>query len=171
MIQKPDELAEGEAVLGQLQAEGPALETGENAQMESDEPSTEDNVLKETESSNRPVAASVAVSAPKPKARKEEIAPDILKAIREVCELTVDKKKFSTSKASAVLLGFSHPLLRAIAPDGRERKLYTSKPFEVDGREVFVYKQWRPMNIIKLRSLQTSLKKVAAQAADGAKGV
>ena len=107
--------------------------------------------------------ASADPPASKQRSQKEEIAPDILKAIREVCELTVDKKRFATSKASAALLGFSHPLLRAIAPEGREKKFYTSKPIDVDGREVFVYKHWRPMNIIKLRSLQASLKKTAAQ--------
>lgn len=151
------------------QTEGLDPEANGEARTKSDARSAETSVPQEGESGNQPAVALGAAPASKPKARKEEIAPDILKAIREVCELTVDKKKFSTSKASAVLLGFSHPLLRAIVPDGRERKLYTSKPFEVDGREVFVYKQWRPMNIIKLRSLQASLKKAAAQATDGAR--
>lgn len=100
------------------------------------------------------VVSRTALRVSKPRARKEEIAPGIFKAIREVCGLTVGKKKFSTSKASAVLFGFSHPLLRAIAPGGCE---------------AFVYKQWRPMNIIKLRSLQASLKKKAAQIAVGTK--
>lgn len=158
-----------EAAQERLHVEDLGLETGGYSQTESGEASTEGNASKEVEGSDHPVAASPDVLAPKPKAQREEIAPDILKAICEVCELTVDKKKFATSKASAVLLSFSHPLLRAIAPDGRERKLYTSKPLEVDGREVFVYKQWRPMNIIKLRSLQASLKKTTAQAAGDAK--
>ena len=127
------------------------------------------NDCRVAERPNRVVFASATAPVPKPRARKEEIAPDILKVIREVCELTVDKKKFATSKASAVHLGFSHPLLRAIAPEGRERKLYTSKPVDIDGREVFVYKQWRPMNIIKLRSLQSNLKKASAQVASDLK--
>lgn len=125
--------------------------------------------LQEAEGPDCSATAPAPAPAPRLEARKEEIAPDILKAIREVCELTVDKKTFASSKASAALLGFSHPLLRAIAPEGRERKLYTSKPFEVDGREVFVYKQWRPMNIIKLRSLQANLKKTAARVASDAR--
>ena len=112
-----------------------------------------------------PAPGLVASPSSKRELQKEEIAPDILKAICEVCSLTVDKKQFTTTRASATLLGFSHPLLRTVVPEGRERKLYTSKPLSVDGREVFVYKQWLPMNAIKLRSLQKNLKKKAAQTA------
>lgn len=166
----PSRMVDAECVSGRRPAKEPILEPSEVVRSEQDEKSAAVDTLEESGSSDHSATAPATVSSPKPKARKEEIAPDILKAIREVCELTVDKKKFSTSKASAVLLGFSHPLLRAIAPTGRERTLYTSKPFEVDGREVFVYKQWRPMNVIKLRSLQANLKKMADRAMSSAEG-
>ncbi|MCR2034790.1 DUF2357 domain-containing protein [Adlercreutzia mucosicola] len=146
-------------------------EIKDSARFEPDEIPTKTRGLRIGEASEciPVVSAEPPVSEQRP--QKEEIAPDILKAIREVCEITVDKKRFVTSKASAALLGFSHPLLRAIAPEGRERRLYTSKPVDIDGREVFVYKQWRPMNIIKLRSLQTSLKKMAAQVSSDSGGL
>lgn len=163
MVPTLDGISEAEVAKRWQQAKGSALEVNKIARMEDDERVTGVSGLRGDEASDLSAIPSTAAFAPKPGARKEEIAPDILKAIREVCELTVDKKKFVASRASAALLGFSHPLLRAIAPEGRERKLYTSKPFEVDGRTVFVYKQWRPMNIIRLRSLQANLKKTAAQ--------
>ena len=72
---------------------------------------------------------------------------DTRRLLLEIIEAAPDKRVFYDQRRSFGTLGISHPLLRDKLPNGREGKLYDSRPVDIDGSMAFIYKAWTPANV------------------------
>lgn len=77
----------------------------------------------------------------------------------ELLSVLVDLYKTSPNKAMLLdagfaqrVLGLDHPVFRAARPTGNERKRYTPNPIAVGNESFYVYLQWLPPQVSRLKS-------------------
>ncbi len=82
-----------------------------------------------------------------------DIEPDTLEMIKAVCANSALQKSLTDSNESQRMLNVGHPILRVLAPDGREARFYTKMPVIIGDGTYYVYKDWKPINKIMLKKL------------------
>ena len=61
------------------------------------------------------------------------------------------KDKLTDARMSQMQFGVSHPICRTRQPDEKDRKRYTRQPVDIAGTEYYLYKDWRPDQLNKLK--------------------
>lgn len=81
----------------------------------------------------------------------KELSSELLGLINIVVGGTPEKKALYDAKAAQHEFKIDHPLLRDQQPAGRESKLYAKVENFIDGKDCYVFNNWRPNNRILLK--------------------
>ena len=82
---------------------------------------------------------------------KPEISDEIVRMLSALAQTPFFKDKLTDARMSQMQFGVSHPICRARQPDEKDRKRYTRQPVDIAGTEYYLYKDWRPDQLNKLK--------------------
>ena len=86
----------------------------------------------------------------RPKA-KPEISYEVVRMLSALAQTPFFKDKLTDARVSQMQFGVSHPICRTRQPDEKDRKRYTRQPVDIAGTEYYLYKDWRPDQLNKLK--------------------
>ena len=82
---------------------------------------------------------------------KPEISYEVVRMLSALAQTPFFKDKLTDAKMSQMQFGVSHPICRTRQPDEKDRKRYTRQPVDIAGTEYYLYKDWRPDQLNKLK--------------------
>ena len=82
---------------------------------------------------------------------KPEISYEVVRMLYALAQTPFFKDKLTDAKMSQMQFGVSHPICRTRQPDEKDRKRYTRQPVDIAGTEYYLYKDWRPDQLNKLK--------------------
>ena len=82
---------------------------------------------------------------------KPEISDEIVGMLSALAQTPFFKDKLTDARMSQMQFGVSHPICRTRQPDEKDRKRYTRLPVDIAGTEYYLYKDWRPDQLNKLK--------------------
>ena len=82
---------------------------------------------------------------------KPEISDEIVEMLSALAQTPFFKDKLTDARMSQMQFGVSHPICRTRQPDEKDRKRYTRQPVDIAGTEYYLYKDWRPDQLNKLK--------------------
>ena len=82
---------------------------------------------------------------------KPEISYEVVRMLSALAQTPFFKDKLTDARMSQMQFGVSHPICRTRQPDEKDRKRYTRQPVDIAGTEYYLYKDWRPDQLNKLK--------------------
>ena len=82
---------------------------------------------------------------------KPEISYEVVRMLSALAQTPFFKDKLTDARMSQMQFGVSHPICRTRQPDEKDRKRYTRQPVNIAGTEYYLYKDWRPDQLNKLK--------------------
>ena len=82
---------------------------------------------------------------------KPEISDEIVGMLSALAQSPFFKDKLTDARMSQMQFGVSHPICRTRQPDEKDRKRYTKQPVDIAGTQYYLYKDWRPDQLNKLK--------------------
>ena len=82
---------------------------------------------------------------------KPEISYEVVRMLSSLAQTPFFKDKLTDARMSQMQFGVSHPICRTRQPDEKDRKRYTRQPVDIAGTEYYLYKDWRPDQLNKLK--------------------
>ena len=82
---------------------------------------------------------------------KPEISDEIVGMLSALAQSPFFKGKLTDARMSQMQFGVSHPICRTRQPDEKDRKRYTKQPVDIAGTQYYLYKDWRPDQLNKLK--------------------
>ena len=82
---------------------------------------------------------------------KPEISYEVVRMLSALAQIPFFKDKLTDARMSQMQFGVSHPICRTRQPDEKDRKRYTRQPVDIAGTEYYLYKDWRPDQLNKLK--------------------
>ncbi len=82
---------------------------------------------------------------------KPEISDEVVRMLSAIAQSPFFKDGLTDARVSQMQFGVSHPICRARQPDEKDRKRYTRQPVDIAGTEYYLYKDWRPDQLNRLK--------------------
>lgn len=82
---------------------------------------------------------------------KPEISDEIVGMLSALAQSPFFKDKLTDARMSQMQFGVSHPICRTRQPDEKDKKRYTKQPVDIAGTQYYLYKDWRPDQLNKLK--------------------
>ena len=82
---------------------------------------------------------------------KPEISDEIVGMLSALSQSPFFKDKLTDARMSQMQFGVSHPICRTRQPDEKDKKRYTKQPVDIAGTKYYLYKDWRPDQLNKLK--------------------
>lgn len=82
---------------------------------------------------------------------KPEISYEVVRMLSALAQTPFFKDKLTDARMSQIQFGVSHPICRTRQPDEKDRKRYTKQPVDIAGAQYYLYKDWRPDQLNKLK--------------------
>lgn len=99
---------------------------------------------------SRRTPAGLGAGTPGERPGKAEIDPDVERAILWLIDDPYGLYIALSSEESRRHLRLEYPLCIKRKPRGGDKKRYSSEPYEVNGETVYLYKRWRPHQLVQL---------------------
>lgn len=80
-----------------------------------------------------------------------DVDAEVVSLVSRLVSATSNRAALHSGRWSQRVLGLSQPLLRARRPKGRAGRFYSRAPVDVFGEQVYVWRDWRPDRVNRLR--------------------
>ena len=82
---------------------------------------------------------------------KPEISYEVVRMLSALAQTPYFKDRLTDARMSQMQFGVSHPICRTRQPDEKDKKRYTKQPVDIAGTKYYLYKDWRPDQLNKLK--------------------
>lgn len=82
---------------------------------------------------------------------KPEISYEVVRMLSALAQTPYFKDNLTDARMSQMQFGVSHPICRTRQPDEKDKKRYTKQPVDIAGTKYYLYKDWRPDQLNKLK--------------------